>query len=119
MGLRRSRTRRRRVAGGSDFSAHQGAVEVPHNWASGWIYQPSAGKWRELGVADLDTLDQRKAAARELYGALVAWRDGVIAVQSEKPSGDVQRACAFLAMAHWAACVVFTNANGTWSPRNK
>ena len=68
-----------------------------------------------LGVADLDTLDQRKAAARGLHAALLVWRDGVIAVQREKPSGDVQRACAFLAMAHWAAYVVFTNANRTWT----
>ena len=103
------------VAGGSDFSAHKGAVEVPHNWESGWIYQPSDGKWRVLGVADLDTLDQRKAAARGLYAALLVWRDGVIAARSEKPSRDVERACAFLAMAHWAAYVVFTNANRTWT----
>ena len=103
------------VEAGADFSAHKGAVEVPHHWESGWIYQPNDGKWRALGVADLDELGQRKYAARILHGALLAWRDGVIAVQSEKPSGDVQRACTFLAMAHWAACVVFTNANGRWT----
>ena len=101
--------------GGTDFTAHQGAVEVPHNWVTGWIYHPTDDKWRELGYDDLSELDQRKAAARGLYGALVAWRDGVIAVQREKPPGDVQRACAFLAMAHWAAYVVFTNANRTWT----
>ena len=103
------------VAGGSDFSAHKGAVEVPHSWESGWIYQPSDGKWRVRGVADLDTLGRRKAAARGLHDALRVWRDGVIAVRSEKPSGDVERVCAFLAMAHWANCVVFVNANRTWT----
>ena len=103
------------AAGGADFSAHKGAVEVPNSWAAGWIYQPSDGKWRTLDVADLDELGQRKYAARILHDALRVWRDGVIAVRSEKPSGDVERVCAFLAMAHWAACVVFTNANRTWT----
>ena len=103
------------LAGGAGFTAHQGAVTVPNGWSSGWIYNPTLDAWRQLAVSDLDELGQRKAAAWVLHDALRAWRDGVIAVQSEKPSGDVQRACTFLAMAHWAACVVFTNANGRWT----
>ena len=103
------------VDAGADFSAHQGAVVIPNGWEKGWIYHPADDTWRGLGFDDLPDLGQRKAAATELYAALLVWRDGVIAVQREKPSGDVQRACAFLAMAHWAAYVVFTNANRTWT----
>ena len=36
--------------GGADFSAHQGAVKVPEGWVTGWIYNPTDDKWRELGV---------------------------------------------------------------------
>ena len=103
------------VEAGADFEAHQGAVTVPNSWSAGWIYNPADDTWRALDAGDLDELGQRKYAATALYAALLVWRDGVIAVQREKPSGDVQRACAFLAMAHWAAYVVFTNANRTWT----
>ena len=38
------------IDGGTDFAAHRGAVEVPPNWVTGWIYHPTEDKWRELGV---------------------------------------------------------------------
>ena len=88
MRRRRSRTLRR-PDGGADFSAHQGAVKVPEGWVTGWIYNPTDDKWRELGVFDLDTLGQRKVAARQLHDALLAWEAGVEAVAYEKPPTDV------------------------------
>ena len=59
-------------------------------------------KWRELGVFDLDTLGQRKVAARQLHDALLAWEAGVEAVAYEKPPTDVMTAMTFLAFGHWA-----------------
>ena len=103
------------VDGGADFSSHQGAVKVPEGWVTGWIYTPADDKWRELGVFDLDTLGQRKVAARQLHDALLAWEAGVEAVAYEKPPIDVQRAMTFLAFGHWANYVVFNNANDTWT----
>ena len=52
--------------GGADFSAHQGAVKVPENWATGWIYNPTDDKWRELGFNDLDEVEQLKATAHTM-----------------------------------------------------
>ena len=101
--------------GGADFTAHQGAVKVPEGWVTGWIYNPTDDKWRELGVFDLDTLGQRKVAARQIHEALLSWRAGVLAVADEKPPIDVQRALTFLSFGHWAAYVVFNNANDTWT----
>ena len=101
--------------GGADFTAHQGAVKVPEGWVTGWIYNPTDDKWRELGVFDLDTLGQRKVAARQIHEALLSWRAGVLAVADEKPPIDVQTALTFLSFGHWAAYVVFNNANDTWT----
>ena len=101
--------------GGADFSAHQGAVKVPEGWVTGWIYNPTDDKWRELGVFDLDTLGQRKVAAMQLHDALLAWEAGVEAVAYEKPPVDVMTAMTFLAFGHWANYVVFMNANDTWT----
>ena len=58
------------VDAGADFSANQGAVSVPNNWESGWIYNPTLDTWRTLDVSDLDELDRRKFAARVLFQAL-------------------------------------------------
>ena len=61
------------VDAGPDFRANQGAVAVPNGWETGWIRNPLDGTWRQLAVSDLDELGQRKAAARALHGALLAW----------------------------------------------
>ena len=66
--------------GGVGFTAHQGAVEVPEGWETGWIYNPTDDKWRVLGVADLDDLETLKYWARVGHDALLAWREGVIAL---------------------------------------
>ena len=52
--------------GGVGFTAHQGALKVPENWATGWIYNPTDDKWRELGYADLDEVEQLKATAHTM-----------------------------------------------------
>ena len=108
---RRCRDRRRRGLLGSPGRG----VKVPEGWVTGWIYNPTDDKWRELGVFDLDTLGQRKVAARQLHEALLAWEAGVEAVAYEKPPVDVMTAMTFLAFGHWANYVVFNNANDTWT----
>ena len=49
--------------GGSDFTAHQGAVAVPQGWETGWIYHPVDDTWRTQDQRDLDDLGKRKYAA--------------------------------------------------------
>ena len=52
--------------GGVGFTAHQGALKVPENWVTGWIYNPTDDKWRELGFNDLDEVEQLKATAQTM-----------------------------------------------------
>ena len=100
--------------GGSDFTAHQGAVTIPNGWATGWIYNPTDDTWRTFAVSDLDELGQRKAAARALFEAIdqgddeLASRRGIPA----KVRGRVQD---ILAYARWAAYAVFFIGD-TWTP---
>ena len=51
------------VDAGPDFTAHQGAVQVPGHFTPGLIYNPALDTWRTLDVDDLDELGQRKYAA--------------------------------------------------------
>ena len=103
------------VAAGVLFHANQGAVAIPNGWETGWIRNRDDGTWRQLEVSDLDELGQRKAAARALHAALLAWEAGVRDVEHEKPIIDVHRALDFLCFGHWATYVVFKNANDTWT----
>ena len=100
---------------GSGFTAHQGAVEVPQGWETGWIYHPTNGTWRQLDVSDLDDPDTRRYAARGLQLALDAMNEAAGGMSSWKPRRDVQRVLTILAMARWANYVVFQNANGAWT----
>ena len=51
------------VDGGADFSANQGAVDVPTGWVTGWIRNPGDGKWRLPAVTDLSDTEQVQSAA--------------------------------------------------------
>ena len=101
--------------GGSDFTAHQGAVAVPQGWETGWIYHPVDDTWRTQDQRDLDDLGKRKYAARGLQLALVAIQSAAGLMASFRPRCDVQRVETITAMARWANYVVFQNALGTWT----
>ena len=98
--------------GGAGFTAHQGAVEVPHTWVAGWIYNPADGTWRELGYDDLSELEQRKAAATVLFSALDDQEDDLGRRRGipMKPRGRVQDVLAF---ARWACYSIFTSGSYT------
>ena len=103
------------IDGGPDFTAHQGAVAVPHGWETGWILNPTDDTWRTQDQRDLDDLGKRKYAARGLQLALVAIQSAAGLMASFRPRCDVQRVETITAMARWANYVVFQNANGTWT----
>ena len=100
------------LAGGSGFTAHQGAVEVPDYWNQGWIYNPTDDTWRTLGVDDLPELGQRKYAATALYAALDGQENTVLREHGipSKVRGRVQD---ILAYARWAAFSIFTGSTYT------
>ena len=99
--------------GGAGFTAHQGAVKVPDNWVTGWIYTPADDTWRELGLGDLDELDRRKFAARVLFEALDE-QDDELASRRGIPAKVRGRVQDILAYARWAAYAVFF-ATDTWT----
>ena len=103
------------VASGADFTAHQGAVAVPQNWMSGWIYNATSDTWRTQDLRDLDDLGKRKHAARGLQLALVAIQSAARLMASFRPRRDVQRVATITAMARWANYVVFQNVHDTWT----
>ena len=100
------------AAGGSDFTAHLGAVTVPNGWATGWIYHPVNDTWRLTDVDDLPELGQRKYAATSLYAALDG-QEHEIGQRMGLPSKVAGRVRDVLAYARWAAFSIFTS--GTYT----
>ena len=98
--------------GGSDFTAHQGVVEVPGHYRPGLIYNPTLDTWRDLGVADLDELGQRKYAATGLFTALDA-NEYELLRQRGIPAKVQGRVLDILAYARWAAYSIFTSTTYT------
>ena len=98
--------------GGLGFTAHQGAVPVPHNWVAGWIYNPTDDTWRELGVDDLDMLGQRKVAASKLVDVLDD-QEVTLGLRMGVPTKVRGRVVDILSYARWAAYAVFTGT--TWT----
>ena len=100
------------AAGGSDFTAHLGAVTVPNGWVTGWIYHPVNDTWRLTDVDDLPELGQRKYAATSLYAALDG-QEHEIGQRMGLPSKVAGRVRDVLAYARWAAFSIFTS--GTYT----
>ena len=98
--------------GGSDFTAHQGAVTVPNGWGTEWIYHPVNGTWRLTDVDDLPELGQRKYAAQALYAALDE-QEREIGQRMGIPSKVAGRVRDVLAFARWAAYSIFTGSTYT------
>ena len=98
--------------GGSDFTAHQGAVTIPNGWEKGWIYHPVDGTWRLTDVDDLPEVGQRKYAATALYAALDG-QEHEIGQRMGLPSKVAGRVRDVLAFARWACYSIFTG--GTYT----
>ena len=99
-------------AAGAGFTANQGAVEVPDNWAPGWIRHPVSGAWRERGYDDLSELDQRKAAAVNLFDVLDD-QEQELGLRMGVPAKVRGRVVDILSYARWACYAVFTGT--TWT----
>ena len=74
------------VASGADFTAHQGAVAVPQNWMSGWIYNATSDTWCTQDLRDVDDLGKRKhrptaRAGRNPIGGAV---DGLVSTATRR-----------------------------------
>lgn len=103
------------AAGDISLMANQGAVNIPDNVSVGWVWDITDSVWREPNFNDQNELNQRKSAARTYHNQLRAWLEGIIAEEPYQNPDYTTIAKKFLAYAHWAGYIVFTNVNGTWS----
>ena len=101
------------VAGGEDFAANTGAVEVPAGWETGWLRNPDDGEWRTFGVVDLDETALEVYEAQLTHDAYFAWEQHLAHVAHYFPPADLAKVAAALAYVHRGTRGVFLSTHWT------
>ena len=101
------------VAGGEDFAANTGAVEVPAGWETGWLRNPDDGEWRTFGVVDLDETALEVYEAQLTHDAYFEWEQHLVHVEHYFPPVERAIVAAWFAFVHRGTRGVFLSAHWT------